>query len=201
MTLEYAAARFLKWEKNCSLILWERSPREFHCGEPDVLGITNSRYMLEIEIKRNAADFRKNARKKHMANRFGDCEHIRQVYNCKAPSQFWFLMPRKLALQLEPEIPDWAGLMIPREDHPALLSVIKPAARNKEAEKLTVKECGRLMRLAGNQILALMESRNYLLENGGCNLNDSTSQDEFYSSCPLWMGGRDQPETYTNFQI
>lgn len=201
MTLEYAAARFLKWEKNCSLVLWERSPRAFHCGEPDVLGITNSRYMMEIEIKRSASDFRQNARKRHLVNRFGEHEHIRQLYNCKAPSQFWFLMPRKLALQLEPEIPDWAGLMMPKEDYPFILSVIKPARRNEAAEKLTVKECSRLLRLAGNQILALMESRNYLLENGRCNLNDSTSQDDFFAKCPSWYSGIEREREYLNFQI
>lgn len=57
MSLELAAARWLRFEKRCMAVLFERTPRAWSCGLPDALGITCSRHMIEIEIKRTLSDF------------------------------------------------------------------------------------------------------------------------------------------------
>lgn len=190
MNLEFAAATFLKLEKRCRLILWERTPRTHH-GQPDVLGVTASGYLMEIEIKRSLSDFRANTSKHHMQCRVCDHEDTRNIYTAKAPSFFWFLVPITLVEKVRDEIPEWAGLLCPDERN-GLRSVMA-APRNKASQQLTLKECARLMNCAGNQIVALMRENCHRRCYGppDCNVLD-----EVYSQ-PIF----DKPSDYVNFQI
>lgn len=202
--LEYHTARWLQFEKQCALVLCERTPRWGH-GQPDVLGVLPSRFILEIEIKRTMSDFRANSKKHHMLSRFCGEPEIAERYAKRAPKLFWFLVPRSLVEKVEKELPDFAGLLTVSENG-ASLDVVKKAPTNKDSERLSLKECSKLMRCAGNMMIAMMA--------GICNVRQFHSQDphfmdDFYSEPqPDYSAGWDEngrwklkPADYNNFQI
>jgi len=159
MNLELMAMHFLRFEKACAVALLERSPR-FGIGEPDVLGITKARYLLEIEIKRSLSDFRANGKKHHIAMREGRAVGTRwrtPIAISKFPKQFWFLVPCELVKKVEREVPDYAGLMRgPGQNEVQQVRVVKPAPSNHESERLTAREMMGLGHCMANQILSQM---------------------------------------------
>lgn len=135
MSLEYAAMFWLWIDQKCKIVLEERSP--LYCmGSPDVMGVTQGRYLTEIEIKRSAADFKADFLKRH---RIRQKEHPRL-----APRQFYYLMPPELAEKLKEKIPDQAGLMT--LDGRGYVTVLKRAPVNRESPKLKIADCIRLAR-------------------------------------------------------
>lgn len=189
MHLVYYAAWFLKWEKRCSLILTERSPRAFMAGRPDVLGILPSRYLIEIEIKCTLSDFRANKNKRHILMRNIEHKDDAGRYRRAAPRHYFFLVPQTLADKVAAELPDGAGLLVPLENRIGL-KVLKEALPNRESAKLTIKECSKLLHLAGNQMVSTIAGNVYLKSQCEQPL-DSTSFDEFFTNST----------GYQNFQI
>lgn len=145
-SLESYGLRWLRFEKRCRVALFERSPRPM-CGQPDVLGITDNRYLLEIEVKRSLSDFRANEKKFHILNR--------ELYLPRWPKRFWFLVPPELAERVRPMLPDYAGLLRgPTSDEVQQLVCVQQAPVNKASEPLTTKEMVRLAQCMANQILS-----------------------------------------------
>lgn len=187
--LEYYAARWLKWEKDCALVMLERTPRPM-AGQPDVFGVTRSRYALEIEIKRSVSDFRANAKKYHIVNRCSTDAETAARFTARAPKQFWFMAPPKIAAKIDGEIPDYAGLLTLTG---VQVQVIKKAPTNNASERLSLKECAKLMNCAGNMIIAMMAYRRSEQN------QDPHLMDEFYANdLPQYDK---QPFDYLNFQI
>ncbi len=118
-------------------------------GKPDVLGVTQSRYLIEIETKRSASDFLADFKKYSKKNR--------EVYLNKAPRQFYYLMPAALAEKLKDKIPEWAGLMKPSPNG-YTVEVVKIAPVNDRSEKLTIKECVKLARCMTNHMMSYAQS-------------------------------------------
>lgn len=135
--------RWLWLEKKCQVVIEERSPR-YGIGQPDVLGVTTGRHLIEIEIKRSASDFSNDAKKPHRANR--------EMLPNRHPKQFYYLMPKELAQKLKDKIPAWAGLM--QSPWYPLIEVVKIAPTNESAKRLTVKECIRLTRQMTNHMMS-----------------------------------------------
>lgn len=154
MSLEIFAMNFLRFEKRCPVALFERSPRP-GIGEPDVLGITRDRHLLEIEIKRSYSDFRANEKKAHLSIRFKSQFQLEaERFAPRWPKQFWYLVPPELVKKVEPWTPDWAGLMRgPVENEPQGAYVVKKAPVNKASLRLTVREMLELGHCMANQIL------------------------------------------------
>lgn len=160
MTLELLAMRFLRFEKQCPVALFERTPRGSN-GLPDVLGVTRARFLLEIEIKRSVSDFRANSRKPFQRVRDGkECQFSHQNH-FRWPKQFWFLVPPELVTKVEPMIPDWAGLMRgPEKNERYQVWVVKKAPSNKESRRLSNLELMSLGHCMANQIYSFAESLN-----------------------------------------
>lgn len=144
---------WLRCEKRCQIVLQERSPRSWSCGQPDVLGVSPSRYMIEVEIKRSVSDFRADAKKTSRINR----PHHPQKY----PKLFYYFAPCDVAAKILPILPDWAGLMDVCADGIRQPRVIKKAPPNPLSEKLTIKEYFRLQSMLTNHLLASETSRDY----------------------------------------
>lgn len=144
MNLELMAIEFLRFDKRCRVALRERSPR-FGTGHPDVLGITQNRYLYEIEVKRSLSDFKANANKRHVIHR--------DQFIADWPKLFWYLAPHDLARKLMPLLPPWAGLLSgPTPDgQQTLISLVK-ATTNKQSTRLTTGECVRLAHCMANHI-------------------------------------------------
>ncbi len=139
MSLEHSAFYWLHWVKKCHAVLHERTPR-YQTGSPDVLGMTRSRYLIEIEIKRSVSDFKKNETKYHVANR--------QFWLKNWPRQVYFFVPEEILEKVQPLTPEWAGLAVDRSG----FTVIKEAPINAESKKVTVKECAKMFHLMSNQL-------------------------------------------------
>ena len=146
--LELMAMRWLWLEKNCHYILEQRSPR-YHLGEPDVLGVTSSRYLIEIEIKRSASDFHADKNKY--------CRRNRDLFEDHMAKQFYYMMPRELAEKLRDKIPEWAGLMCPAENN-YTAEVLKVAPTNSKSKRLTLKECAKLCRAMTNHTMSYAQA-------------------------------------------
>ena len=200
MSLEYQGAMWLKWEKKCPLVLFEKTPRYGH-GQPDILGINDRRFIFEIEIKRSVSDFRANAKKNHILNRESSPELASRF-----PRQFWFLVPQAMVEKIRDEVPQWAGLLTVTEEvtdcgwgTPRRVESVKPAPTNQASEKLSVMECARLFKNVGNQIFSLMSSHYYARNNHSFS-GDPHAMDSFYSH--HWNGSTfgNNPD-YSNYQI
>jgi len=140
--MEYAAMRWLWLDKGCYYVLEQRSPR--YCnGEPDVIGVTQGRFVTEIEIKRSISDLLADFKKHHRANR--------DMYLEKQPRQFYYMMPENLIEKALPKIPDWAGLISWNFGY--VCSVVKVAPVNEKSKKLTIKECVKLARLMTSHMM------------------------------------------------
>jgi hypothetical protein len=154
LNLKFLAFNFLRFEKACAVALEERTPRGCN-GQPDVLGVTKHRYLLEIEVKHSVSDFKANAKKTFHAVRDGKYPECEWFNSSKFPKQFWFLVPAELAEKCLPITPAWAGLMrntIVGER--GYVVVIKDAPINAASKRLTTKECVKLANCMANQILA-----------------------------------------------
>lgn len=149
MNLELFAIRWLRWEKRCQLVLRERSPRAYSCGQPDVLGVMASRHLIEIEIKRSVSDFRADGLKLSRSDRKPDNPNLERLLK-KLPKQFYYLIPAELQARIEPEVPLWAGLMIGPTAHNYCLTVVKKAPNNASSQRLTIKECCHLVHMISN---------------------------------------------------
>lgn len=150
MTLELYAMRWRRWEKRCPVALCERSPRMGISCRPDILGITQNRYLLEIEIKRTFADFMANAKKPHVQNR--------PFFLDRWPKNFWFLVPHDLVAKVEPHLPKWAGLLCaPKSTQVQQLISVRKAPSNNDSLRLTTREMVSLAHCMANQCLAKEE--------------------------------------------
>lgn len=146
--LELFALEWLRFHKRCVLVMTERSPREWYCGRPDVLGILPSRHMIEIEIKRTLADFRSNAMK--------DCMSRRVTMPDRFPRQYYFLVPYHLMNRVGFELPEWAGLMRgPTPECVQQVAIIKRAPINSFAKRLSLDECVRAVGHLTNENVSL----------------------------------------------
>jgi hypothetical protein len=148
--LELMAMEWLRFGIGCPVALFERNPRN-GLGNPDVLGISKAGYLYEIEIKRSVSDFRANALKHHLRDRYAGAK---DDWRLKLyPKAFWFLVPHDMdVLSITPE---WAGLMRgPTDDEPQTVYVVKKAPRHNASERLSVKEMLRLGRCMANQIFS-----------------------------------------------
>lgn len=139
--LEKAALRWLAWEKKCMAVLFERNPR-YTGGVPDALGITQARYMIEVEVKRSVSDFKANAEKRHVQNR----PHFLERW----PKQFYFLVPDEIAVRASLLVPEWAGLAKLVDTYKFV--VVKQAPVNTASKRLTTRECVKLFHLLSNQL-------------------------------------------------
>lgn len=200
MSLEFQGALWLKLEKKCPLVLFEKTPRYGH-GQPDVLGVNERRFIFEIEVKRTISDFRANAKKPHIINRETLPEFAERF-----PRQFWYLLPLKLAEKIHEEVPKWAGLLALTEEMqdagyytPLRIKSLKPAPTNQVSRKLSLAECARLLKNVGNEIFSLRCSQLYA-RNQTAFSGDPHVMDNFYSS--KWDGYKQvhNPD-YLNFQI
>jgi hypothetical protein len=144
MSLETAAMRWLRWDRKYPIAICERSPRSVGFGQPDVLGVTKARYLIEIEIKRSMSDFRADATKLHRANR--------HLYLKQQAKQFYYLVPGRMEEAVAAALPDWAGLMVLRKGEYSV-AVVKPAPVNPESKRLSVKECCRLVHMVAQNLL------------------------------------------------
>ena len=148
-TLKLAGMTWLAYEKRCVAVVCERNVRRC-LGDPDILGVTGARHTLEIEIKVNMTDFRRNTLKRHVSRR----EDRLTLW----PRHYWFLVPPEMVDTCAAELPEWAGLL--PVDHLNVVRGIRSAPVNPKSKKLSLLECGKLLRCLTNHTIAAERSAN-----------------------------------------
>lgn len=139
--MEADAIFWLRFKRSCPIVLTERSPLH-NGGQPDVLGITQARYCIEVECKRSMSDFRANAQK--------FCVKKRDDWISRWPKEFYFCVPDSMADRAEAELPDYAGLLTV---HPQCRLVVRRKAPvNYESARLTLKQYCHVVKLLTNEL-------------------------------------------------
>lgn len=156
--LTCAAACWLKLQKQCPIIMTERGLN--WSDHPDVLGVDDTRRLLECEVKTSVKDFRRDA-KKHKWR-------LQERGYIQAPAYFWYVMPVKLGERMQKEIRPGCGLLVPAGNYWAngmmeLKSLVK-SRRNAESKKLTLRECIRMAKNQSGTILSQMTKNIALID-------------------------------------
>lgn len=140
--LRTLATEYLRYVRGCYCISYERSPwttpgiadREAWSQKPDVLGLLNNRFTLEIEIKISRSDFlhdeKKSHRKAQSAVAFGKTQRY-----VNGPNYLYYLVPSKLLQVVTEYAPQHAGILSPSDKEfdkisgLPVLSVVRKASR------------------------------------------------------------------------
>jgi hypothetical protein len=128
-----AATGWLRYDRQCRFVIWERSPFNEPRYRPDICAVTRQWRVIEVEIKISIADFRANSRKRGL--------QWRHDY----PEQFYFAVPPELVERVKPELPDQCGLLTVGPDGycgPTAM-VIRPAPKAKHATRLCALDIAR----------------------------------------------------------
>lgn len=131
-----AVVGWLRYEKGCFMVAWERSPFGDHCYRPDVVGIEKRWRLIEVEVKHSVGDFKANGKKRGLKLAW------------QFPWQFWFAVPEEIANKVEPHLPEGAGLLaLAQKDgkYGPRLEVLKHASSSKQATKLSRWQVGRMV--------------------------------------------------------
>jgi hypothetical protein len=130
VTLRAVVASWMRYARGCAIVTFERGPN--YGDRPDVYGVNESRFGVEVEIKVSLSDF-----KRDLGKRKWDYQWI-------APKFFYFMVPRSLVEKVRPILPEGAGLLTlakhavdPYSGLPALQCEVKPKA-NPKAKRLTL---------------------------------------------------------------
>lgn len=159
-SLELYAMEWLRYQRRCIMVLSQRCPR--YCnGVPDVIGVLESRLIVEIECKRTLADFKNNGKKWHIRQR--ETNSAWDLEN--RPYQFYFMVPFALVHKVEKILPEWAGLMhTPAAFQVQEVHIVKKAPINKHSKAMDDDEFTSSIALMTNQILAQQAKINQLIE-------------------------------------
>ncbi len=145
--LRACAAAFLRYTKQCPVIAFERGV-DWHI-RPDVLAVTKSRYLIEIEIKLTLADFKADRKKRRWHN---------NLYGGVGRRQFYYCVPQTLVEKVEGIVPTGCGLMMPT-DHVMnginVVRVIKRAPLNRKAPRLSLKQIVEMVRNQSGTLCSL----------------------------------------------
>lgn len=122
-----AVIGWLRYERQCHLVCWERSPFPDHRYRPDIIAVTRKWKVIEVELKQTLGDFKANESKRGVKMRLF------------FPQQFYFCVPPPLVEAVKPLLMDGAGLLTVEDNRfgPSIVSVV--GATNHKAATLISK--------------------------------------------------------------
>jgi hypothetical protein len=142
-TLRAAATEWLRYERRCYIVTWERGPWGHLNHRPDVMGVPPSRQLTEIEIKRSFADFKHDAEKNIWQHR--------DLFKRAWPAFFYYLVTPELTEKCLPLVRDGCGLLtvdpaqLTYAGLPAV-TCVKRATRCRDARRLTLRQLVEMVR-------------------------------------------------------
>lgn len=101
LELRAAVAAWLRYDRRCPIIAFERAPWPWSQGRPDVMAITAHRHWIEVEIKMTIRDWRADAAKHKW---WGELD---------PPRQFYYAVPPDLEAWGPEMCANGAGLLMP----------------------------------------------------------------------------------------
>lgn len=114
--------------------------------ESDFLSVSRSGYVYEYEIKLSISDFRADfkKRRRHKALKEGGSEKIYKTYHeLKRPNYFYFTVPKDIAFKSERLCPEYAGLVVMREN--IVRGTVVKKAPKLHKDKITDKQIKQIM--------------------------------------------------------
>lgn len=154
--LEAAGMEWLRYGRLCHIVTRERGQRT---GRPDLLAVNAKSFLIEVEVKRTLADFKRDALKRQ------------RIHESFSPNvrQFFYLVPPELVVKVQPLLPPGAGLLTlgPQTSlHTGLpeIVVVKQATPRLKVRPLTPKRIWELTRdMAGALVTAEIAARKHKL--------------------------------------
>jgi hypothetical protein len=141
LCVRYGVLRWLRFERRCAMVMHERSPW-WTGGVPDVIGVTQSAQVIEVEIKISMADFRKDADKyRHRIGRY--------------PWQFYYAVPEVLRDKATAEMQLFPAAGLLSVSKLSIAVLVLRAETNKTAEKLTESQWKRAVDCQANCVVSL----------------------------------------------
>lgn len=134
------AFNWLRYEQGCHLITFERTPLETE-ARPDVLGMTRNRQLIEIEIKVDLADLRRDSSKEHRRQAAYDI----QRRNPSTPNYVYYMVPEEMVGVALEELPAHYGVISPnhaiKHGHTGMPTIaLHRFAVQLHARRLTMRE-------------------------------------------------------------
>ena len=123
-----ACIGWLRYERQCHLAFWERSPFPDHRYIPDLIAINRSWKVIEVELKQSIHDFKANDKKRGITVRY------------YFPAQFYFCVPRELVERVKPLMRKGIGLLTLKDKDDRFgpqIEVITAATTNREATPIS----------------------------------------------------------------
>jgi hypothetical protein len=156
--LRAAAASWLRYEKKCPLITFERG---IGMGNPDVLGINPSRFLIEVEVKVSLSDFKADAKKAKWAAT--DRMAARGTAPHGTPKYFYYMVPLELVDSVLPFVRPGAGLLTCTGYHsntgyPIIRSKVDAKAE-KLAKRVSIKDCLKLVKHQSGTLCSLANAQ------------------------------------------
>lgn len=139
--LRAAAVEHLRYRLKCRLVCTERSPFIRDPCTPDVIGVTDKRKVIEIELKMSWSDFK--------ANRAKTSLYQRRFYGIR-PWRYFFLVPPEMKDRVLAALEEGEGLLTIGDGSnvytglPKVVSV-RPATIDRESRPLALKEIVRMV--------------------------------------------------------
>lgn len=144
--LEIIAVRFLLWQKRCLMATMERGYDNW-LGKPDVLGMTMTREVIEVEIKISVSDLR--------ANREKSIQKYFMTFPEKGPNYFYYLVPKKISDKALAIAEPHSGIIVMPEDSWDWKVLRKP--KKIHSQKVGIKRAADLMRNQSSTVLLLID--------------------------------------------
>lgn len=109
--------------------------------ESDVLVINKDDSLSEVEIKISVADFRRDSKKQKWHSHGMQQEFKRLI------TRFYYAMPIEIYERVKDEVPDFAGVIVVRDNRFNPTQTVKRATSNRSCQKLSVEDQLKLARL------------------------------------------------------
>jgi hypothetical protein len=127
--LRAAVIGWLRYDRRCPLVCFERSPFQEANYRPDVIGVNRTWRVIEVEIKQSISDFKHNGEKRGHKLRY------------QFPVQFYFAVPYRLMKQAKPLLTDGQGLLVLRKDDDAKFGPVVHAVVGATVNKAATRLC------------------------------------------------------------
>lgn len=162
-SLKAAAASWLRYEKKCPLITFERG---LGFGNPDVLGVNPSHFLIEVEVKISVSDFKVDAEKRKWLVLESAREHSKNGKKYKVhgvPKFFYYMVPMDLVDTIKPLMKASHGLITcsgysSHTGYPIIREIIS-ASVELLAERVTTKDFIRLVKHQSGTLCSLANSQ------------------------------------------
>jgi len=132
--------KYLRYKRQCGIVVFERGL--WSSDKPDILAVTKSDYLIEVEIKVTLADYRADQSK----YKWRIQERCLPVGGQTRNRRFYYAAPTELAEKIMPELRPGCGLMAVSDSGYDPVWCRVPAPINKGAQKLTPAQIAELVR-------------------------------------------------------